>query len=152
LAPLIYPILGCYVLFILLSWTADPLFDFLLRFDPAGRSLVDRDRRLASNAVVTALGVAVAAALFALVSGNERALLLGVVCGFLVFPIAGTFQCERGWPRTTMATYTTAIALVGLAGVLLPESDRAPLLVASVLGSVLGSWLARWLSGKVPAR
>ena len=49
LAPLIWPVLALWLLFVVLSWTADPLFDTLLRLDPLGRRALTPDRVLAST-------------------------------------------------------------------------------------------------------
>lgn len=152
LAPVIYPLLGLYILFVLLGWTADPLFDFLLRFDRAGRALVTGARRDASTWVVTTLVVALGALAGGVAGRSEAALLLALVAAVMVIPIAGTFQCERGWPRTVMGAYTAVVALFGLGGVILAGNAGALLLVASILGAVLGSWLARWLVAVVPKR
>ena len=152
LAPLIYPLLGLYVLFVLLSWTADPLFDFLLRFDASGRALVTEERRGASTWVVATLAVALGAMLVGWIGGSPDALVLALVAAVMVIPIAATFQCAPGWPRTTMAAFTTAIALAGAAGVFVPGDAGVLLLLVGILGAVLGSWLGRWLAGVVPTR
>lgn len=152
LGPVIYPLLGLYVLFVLLSWTADPIFDFLLRFDPAGRSVVSRERWIASRWVVGTLGLALASAAFALLTGIDSAFLFALLAGVMVIPLAGTFQCEPGWPRTAMGTYTAVVASLGVLGAVLPEGPGSVLLVVALLGAALGSWVARWLASVVPAR
>ncbi|HEX7240551.1 MAG TPA: tetratricopeptide repeat protein, partial [Longimicrobiaceae bacterium] len=150
LAPFIYPLLALYVLFVLLSWTADPLFDFLLRFDPVGRSLVTRERRTASNWVVATLGLALVSFAVHVATGSGTAFQLALVAAFLTIPVAGTFQCERGWPRTTMAAYTAVLAVVGLLAVLLPSLAGGVLLLVTIVGAALGSWIARWLASVQP--
>jgi uncharacterized membrane protein YfcA len=47
---------------------------------------------------------------------------------------------------------TAVIAVMGLAGIFLPDPAGRAFLLVSIVGAVLGSWLARWLSTKVPTR
>jgi hypothetical protein len=150
--PVIYPLLGAWLLFVLLSWTADPSFDFLLRLDKEGRTQVDADRRLASSLVVGTIAAAIVTGLAGFVLDVEALQLLAMVLAFLVIPLAGTFQCEPGWPRTMMAAYVLVIVLCGIAGVIVPAPLGGTLLVICVLGAVIGSWLARFLASRVPAR
>ena len=152
LVPVIYPLLGAWLLFVLLSWTADPLFDFLLRLDKEGRTLIDAERRLASSLVVGTIAAAIATGVTGFALDVESLQLLALVLVFLVIPLAGTFQCEPGWPRTTMAAFVLVIALCGIAGVIVPDPLSGTLLVICLLGAVIGSWLARFLASRVPAR
>jgi Flp pilus assembly protein TadD len=152
LGPVIYPLLGLYLLFILLSWTADPLFNFLLRFDPVGRKMIGADERRASTAVVSLLCITIVAAIAGIVMHSDRALLFALISGIMVIPVAGMFQCERGWPRTTMAIYSAVVATAGIAGVLTTGDAAGVLIGISLLGAILGSWLAAWLTTKSVTR
>ncbi|HEU4557962.1 MAG TPA: tetratricopeptide repeat protein, partial [Longimicrobium sp.] len=152
LKPVIVPVLVLYALFILFSWTADPLFDFLLRFDPVGRTLVSAERRIAANWVVATLAAALAGLAAWVATGAERAMVGAIVAAFLTIPVAGTFQCEPGWPRTTMAAYTGLVAVAAVLAVALPRPAADTFFLVAIIGAVLGSWLSRWLASIVPAR
>lgn len=152
LLPFLLPLMVAYGIFLLLSWTADPLFDFLLRFDPVGRTLVPPDRRAASLWVVATLGVALSCAVGALATGVGAAWMLALFFALLVIPVSATFGCEPGWPRTAMGAYTAAVAVLGVAGAALDGEPGRTLFVVGILGAVLGSWLGRGLASTVPAR
>lgn len=152
LMPFLLPFMGAYGVFVLLTWTADPLFDFLLRFDTVGRTLVPPDRRAASLWVVATLGVALSCAVGALVTGVGAAWMLALFFGLLVIPVSATFGCEPGWPRTAMGAYTAAVAVLGVAGAAMDGEAGSSLFVLGLFGAALGSWLGRGLAGVVPAR
>ncbi|TWU60233.1 lipoprotein NlpI [Rubripirellula tenax] len=59
LGPLILPILFFYVVFVVLTWIANPLFNTVLRFHPFGQHLLNRTERWASNLIAPCLGLAV---------------------------------------------------------------------------------------------
>lgn len=152
LMPALLPLMIAYGVFVLMSWVADPLFDFLLRFDAQGRRMVPRDRAVAANTVVAALGAAVYAVLAAVASGNDEFFLLALVLGAMVIPLAGTFQCEPGWPRRVMACWTAGALATGVVGFLMPGTSGDLLVLVSLFGMIAGSWLAMGLTRVVPAR
>lgn len=152
LAPLIWPLLGLYILFLVLSWTAEPLFDSLLRLSPVGRAALTQDRIRASTWVLGILTVALALAIGSLVSGYRILLPVALVFGLLVLPVSGTFHCEPGWPRLSMAALSALTAALILATPFLPE-PAATVSLASALGLIiLGSWVNRWLASVTPVR
>lgn len=57
LGPLILPILIVYVLFVVLTWIANPLFNTFLRFHPFGKHLLDRTQTWSSNLIAPALAL-----------------------------------------------------------------------------------------------
>lgn len=59
LSPFILPILICYVLFVVLTWIANPLFNTFLRFHPMGRHLLDRTQTWSSNLIAPCLVLSV---------------------------------------------------------------------------------------------
>jgi tetratricopeptide (TPR) repeat protein len=150
LAPFIWPLLGLYLLFLLLSWTAEPLFDSLLRLNPAGRAALTRDRVRASNWVLATIGAAVAFALASLLVG-PAAIPVAFVFAFLVLPVSGAFQCEPGWPRRTMAALCATIALLAVASPFLGDEGGALALMGAVVLIVIGTWTNRWLASVTPS-
>jgi hypothetical protein len=150
LAPVAYPLMAAYVLFVLLTWVTEPVFDFLLRFDPVGRTHVPPERVVAANAVVSALAVAVTAAAAAIVTGSDTLFLLALLSGVLVIPLSGAFSARPGWPRRAMLGYTAAVAALGAAG--LAGAGGEGLVFLAVLGAAVGSWIAAALRETAPAR
>jgi hypothetical protein len=139
------------VLFVLLTWVTEQVFDFLLRFDPAGRDLVPRERVAAANAVVATLAAAVAAAAAAIVTGSGTLFLVALLAGVLVIPLSGTFGARPGWHRRLMGGYTAAVAAVGALGIAAGTAGDSLVLLA-VFGAALGGWVSNGLREAAPAR
>jgi len=116
LAPLIWPVRILYVVFVLLTWLADPLFNLMLRVNRYGRYALSREQTVASNWIGVCLMLALASLAGCLWSGvNSPWLISAMVFGFLLLPLAGTFKCRKGWPRLVMASITGVIAAIGFA-------------------------------------
>lgn len=152
MAPLTYPLMALWVLFVATSWTAVPLTDFVLSRSHVGRRLVHGERLLAAQLIAGLLGTAVLAAVVGMVTGAERALGLAFAAAFLVIPVSGAFRCERGWPRTVMMAYASVAAAAVVAVVIAPTDVSRNAAGIAVLLSVLGSWLAVFLASRTPAR
>ena len=135
-----------YVLFWLLTWIADPLFNLLLRLRPEGRLLLDRDEIAASNLV----GLSLLAALICGGAAWWHQSLAGVFAAILfvlVVPATATlFQMKRGGLRTGFAVLFPTVLAAGLAGAawmaLEPES---PLGLVLSVGAMLVFTLATWV-------
>jgi tetratricopeptide (TPR) repeat protein len=162
---LVAPLLAAYFLFIFLSWTADPLFNLLLRLNRFGRYALTREDVVASNWVGGCLLAALVSLIALPITGNLGFLVAAILLAGLVLPVAGTFKCRPGWPRTTMAGYTAILALLALTGVTLilttplthatrsSAIDLGVALVAlTVLGLIVSTWLAALLSLARPRR
>ena len=148
-APFIWPILAVYLMFIFASWIGDPLFDTMLRFDKEGRAILTPDRIRASNCLVAGITRVGCAAIAAAVGVHEHMIFVAIALGFLLLPIAATFQVESGRGRTLMALLTTGIAITAFTILVVPESTAVTLLVVSVFLSALSTWISRWLSSRV---
>jgi tetratricopeptide (TPR) repeat protein len=115
LAPWIFPVLILYIAFALMTWLAYPLFNLLLRLNRFGRLALSREQVVASNWVgLCALGTVIGLAGCVVVGTNSLWLIVAMVFGFLLLPVAGTFKCSSGWPRKTMAACSIALAVLGL--------------------------------------
>ena len=114
LAPFIWPVLGAYIAFALLTWLARPLFDLLLRLNRFGRLALSRDQTTASNAVGACLFLALVSLALALLVSKEF-LIAAAFFGLLLLPVAGTFRVPEGWPRRVMIGALALFLLLGLA-------------------------------------
>jgi tetratricopeptide (TPR) repeat protein len=165
LAPWVLPLRILYVVFALLTWIADPLFNLFLRLNRFGKLALNREQIVASNWVGTCLLVAVLALIGCIFPGVRGPfLMVAFVFGFLVLPLAGTFKCARGWPRTAMALYTGGMAVMGIiALVLLLPAGEAPagksahptaftLLGLFFLAAIGSGWVANILISQRPKR
>lgn len=148
LAPFIWPILIAYILFIVVSWIADPLFDTLLRFDKEGRTILTPDRIRASNWLVVGIGSAAIAAVAAAAGVHDHMIFVAITLGFLILPIAATFQVDPGRGRTVLVTLTSGIALMAIAILAVPEDTAVTLMTVALLLSAAATWISRWMAGR----
>lgn len=116
LAPVGNILFWCMLAFVFLTWTADPLFNLLLRLNPLGRLALSREQIWASNCVGFCLLLALVALTGWAICGDGRYLLATVMAAWLVVPVAGTFKCPYGRPRLIMAVYTVVLAAIGVGG------------------------------------
>jgi tetratricopeptide (TPR) repeat protein len=146
LAPVVWPLLAIYLVFGMLVWVAEPLFNLLLRLDPSGRMALSREQRSASNWVGACLlasvgffaaWLATAAAWPVLAYASGLSLLM-------TLPAAGVFDCPPGSPRRLMTAYAVAVAAVGAAGLFLMAVTEQRFGVVFVLLSVIGAFLSGW--------
>ncbi len=115
-AIVIWPVLGLYLVFLYFTWTADALFNLLLRLDRFGRHALLPDQVRASSWVGGMLALALAGAVLVPLTGSPLAVALTGAALLLVVPLAATFQCDAGWPRLVMGVYTAVLAAAGLVG------------------------------------
>lgn len=169
------PVQGVCVLFALLIWIADPLFNLVLRLDPLGRAALTPEQLRASNRVGLCLLGATAAALVGAFTRREIALDAAGVLAALTLPAAGISDCAPGWRRLLMTAYTLGLLATGVAGLVVlattglgvlgairrvtdnrfdpPASGHGVLLVVlSVVGAFLSPWLVLLLLPDKPRR
>lgn len=168
LAPWILPVQILYVVFALMTWLAQPLFNLVLRLNRFGRLALSREQVVASNWVGACLLLALACVAGFLASGFERVFLLAaLIFGLQALPTSAVFKCEPGWPRRAMLLYAvgmgglgvTAAALL-LAGAWAADDARAatlgrfagPPLGLFLLGVFVSGFLANYLIGQRPKR
>ena len=157
LKPFIAPIAILYLVFVFLTWTANPLFNLLLRLNKFGRMVLNREEIVASNWVGSFIGIALLC--LVLTFTVSPAFILGaVVFGFSVLPLAGIFQCQRGWPRFAMSAYTAVVLAAGLGALAFrmsetfgpttaatPSGAGGGLLAVFAIGILGSSWIANIL-------
>ena len=151
LAPVIWPVLIAYAMFVMLTWVADPLLDLMLSFDREGRRLVSRDGLLGGYAVGACLALAVLLGVGHLMDVGESLGLAALGLAFIALPLAAVFRCEPGWPRVAMAVYTAALVVLLAIGTAANDAGGAVFGLA-IFGAALGTWLARWLTSVTPGR
>ena len=167
LAPWVLPLRILYVTFALLTWTADPLFNLLLRMNRFGRLVLSPEQIVSTNWIGSCILLALLALAACLVSDfAAHFLLAAAVFGFLVLPLAGTFKCAEGWPRKVMAAYTATMAAAGIAAVFLlllarmqtgaaaksVKAASVPFVGLFFLGVIGSAWVANILISQRPRR
>lgn len=157
LKPIVLPITILYLLFVFLTWTANPLFNLLLRLNKFGRMVLNREELVASNWVGSFIAIALLSVILGLTV--EPALLIAaVVFGFSVLPLAAIFQCQKGWPRFAMTAYTIVVFGTGLGAIVLlmtggiepvtaakPQGAWTVLLAIFAIGILGSGWIANIL-------
>lgn len=146
LAPVVAPLVGLYLLFFWLTFAAGPLFNLLLRLDPLGRHALSSEQRLESDIVGPLVAVGAPAALLAIVTGSALPATIAITALGLVVPIAATFSCDAGWPRTVMALVTIVVALAGALGIAFALTGRTDLAFAFGIGTFVLVALSTWIA------
>jgi hypothetical protein len=137
---------------VFLAWTANPLFNVLLRFDPLGRLALTKRQWVATNYMVFCL-LGVCAGLAAwLVTRSEAALLTLIFSAFMMIPIAGACESNGQKRRMFLGIYAAALgslAVLTVAATALRLYGSAD----SVLSVLLIGFVAfTWISNFVPDR
>lgn len=164
LAPWLLPFRILYVVFVVFTWLAYPLFNLLLFLHPLGRHALDDEQRTQARWVGLCLGLGLASLLAWLGSGrNADYLVPALVFGLLAIPTAAIHGCQAGWPRFTMLGLTLAMVAMGLIAVAVlsvlhpPKSSPLGALGMSCFGLYcvaifLSQWIANWLSQQRPKK
>lgn len=155
-APYLQPLLYAYMIFAVMTWIADPLFNLLLRFDRFGRYVLDKDQTRGANALAACLGIAALCCGLGWATGYDQFWLLALVIGLISVPVTAIFRCDEGWPRLAMAGFTALLLLFGLLSAVPMNAfskDLAPIVdllaggsfLLFVLGIVASQFLAIYL-------
>lgn len=111
LAPWVNPIRYAYLVFALLTWLAQPLFNLLLRLNRDGRLALNEEETRSANLVGACLGMSLGSAALWAVSGFSGRFFLPVLLFFaLSLPVSGCFSVPHGWPRKVMAVFASLMA------------------------------------------
>jgi Tfp pilus assembly protein PilF len=148
-----------YILFALMTWIAQPLFNLTLRVNRFGRLALSRHEITASNWVGGCLFLALGSLGTWIATRHPLALDGTVVFGMLVIPLAATFNCQEGWPRRAMAAYTAilvasvvAIEALDAVGSIRTRRLQEGLLMVYLVGTVCAPWVANIMMVMRPKR
>jgi tetratricopeptide (TPR) repeat protein len=131
-----WPVLGCFYVFVYLSWTAHPMFNLLLCFNRFGRHVLSRDQRLGALSFGATFGLALVALGWWLATDNDIGLFSGVVLAILSICVAATFA-RTGRNRWILAAGTAALGAVAtVAGLLILREN--PVGLTLMTGFTLG--------------
>lgn len=110
----LWPLIAGYLVFVVVTWLAEPLANLALRLHPFGRLALSRDERMGSNFIGGFLLVAIVAGIVYLIYPESIAKDVAFVFGLMVLPLGATFQAAVPWPRKPMIVYTAVVGLAGL--------------------------------------
>ncbi len=109
LEPWVLPISIAYLLLVMMSWIANPLFNTFLRFHPFGKHLLSNKEKWASNMIAMAFGVGALGVIVCLTRSEWiGAFLCGVFAIYTTIPLSVPFNTTARW-ATLVAT---AIAVI----------------------------------------
>lgn len=150
-----------YLLFVIFSWIADPLFTLFLRWDKFGRLVLSEEEIQQSNCWSACFFTAIAFLVLWLCTQNITALLGAIVFDLLLIPVAATFHCQKGWTRKAMAIYTIILALLSISTVILSILSVAVRqldwlwflpMILFFIGALLSSWVPTLLTRITPKK
>ncbi len=155
LAPFLWPFMGLYLGFAVMTWVAYPLFNLLLRLNRFGRLALSREQIFETNW----FGGCIIVGLLTLATGLALKMAGVIIAGIgflvLVIPLSGTFRCHEGWPRRVMAFYTLALA-IGIAAIGWLMTLKSPMaetvLTLVAVGLFASQFLANILAGMTPTK
>ncbi len=152
LEPWFQPIILLYVVFVILTWFAVPLFNLLLRFNKYGRHALSRDQRAGSNAFAICLVlflVGLAANFLAPDPWGGIGFLVAMLSAGSALPLVTIYNCDIGWPRKMMTYFAVAMVSLALSVFMLPlfmgAEIVAPIIGIFAMGFILTPWFANYL-------
>ncbi len=159
LAPYILPILALSLGFLLLTWIASPLFNFVLRFNRFGRLALSRDQRFASTWIGCCFLLAACFLVADWIRPTDLTEFAMVYFGLLLLPLTVTFGRPPGRARRPLAIFTAGAGGAGSAAPLGNHPRQSQPLEGRqavqelfypyfVLGCILCTWLPAVLHGR----
>ena len=160
LAPWLLPFRVLYVAFVLLTWTAQPLFNLLLRLNRFGRLALSREQIVESNWIGSVMLLALLSLGACGVWGFDTPFLISaMVFGFLIIPVAGTLQTSPGRSRVRMWIYTGVLGTLGLASLFTAfraaatnGEPHAAFFGLFLFGVIAAPWVANYMIMRRPRR
>jgi Flp pilus assembly protein TadD len=147
-SPVLGPILGLYVLFVLMTWVADPLSNLLLRINPFGRLALRPHEILASNFVGACVALALVAILVFAGTRADAWLIVAASSAVMLIPIGGASKAYRTrawWPLVAAAAVLGAFAVAAAVFAFSRPDFAGGALGLLLVGAFLFSWLANIL-------
>ena len=114
LEPWVLPVQVLYIVFAVLTWTAYPFFNLMLRLNRFGRFALTQKQTVECNWFGLLFFLAVGSLGGCIMAGFESPWLMSLtVCGLLLLPLSGFFRCPEGWPRWVMLAALIVLLLIG---------------------------------------
>jgi hypothetical protein len=145
LRPLLIPIIIVCVVFCLLTWVAQPMFNLLLRCNRFGRYALSDRQIVASNWFGGLLAAAILLAVIGLTSGFWPATVLAMCCGLMLLPVSASLQRSSAVKRRWFCAATAVLGLIGLTASIVSGYDNNAgygLFMVFLVGMVAFLWLA----------
>ena len=152
LEPVALAVAVVYLGFVLVSWTADQLFNLVLFLDPVGRHALSREQRIGAALLGVPLAAALGMAAAGFATGSDTLLVGAGLSAGLMVPLAGTLRAE-GKGRLVLGVISACVAaLLVAAGIAawtsaLGGMDTASGLVGVALLTIAASsWIGNFVT------
>lgn len=143
LRPFILPVLIVYLVFVALTWLADPLMNLLLMVRPEGRRLLQPDQRKGAVLVGCCLAAAIAMGIGSAAASAPGLALPALGVGLASFAVAAAYGREGRRRRQLQVLAAVAVAASLLMAVA-PDGVAGALFVAAVLSTAAATWLSHF--------
>ncbi len=143
MAPFVLPVVGLYAVFVLLTWTVDPLFNLLLQCNRYGRYALSKQQRWSSSIFGLLLLGGIAAGVCGAITGLTLFFLLTLHMGLLIIPATHIPKAEGRIDKTASAVVLAMIvsAVLAVVSLALGYKDAAILFtVCNLLGLAAFTW------------
>jgi tetratricopeptide (TPR) repeat protein len=137
LSPFLMPIAVLGTAFILLTWVAEPLSNFLLQFHPLGRLALTRRERWEASVVGSLFVAALAAIILHFARGSFKALLFAMFFGGLIFPIHACFRLKSKGLQLALGAGVLVLIYLAAPLLILPDDVDLP---KTQVQSAISSW------------
>jgi tetratricopeptide (TPR) repeat protein len=152
LKPWIAPIVGSYIVFVVLTWVADPMFNLLLQCNRYGRYALSKKQRWSSSVFGLLLLAATVAALGGVVTGFEPFYLVAVHLGLLIVPATGIVDNHGriNWEVSTLVMIMVLFAVLAVVSLAWGNKEGANTISGVNVLVVFAWWLAAILNAQRP--
>ncbi|MFC1563431.1 tetratricopeptide repeat protein [candidate division KSB1 bacterium] len=123
--PIITPFLIIYIAFVVLTWTADSLFNLMLRLNKYGRMLLSKEEITESNWIGGCILTAIAIYLSGMGTGDGHYSLGAISIGVMIIPISAVYNVTDEGNRKKLKIFTWILAFLGPGTFLLYILDQA---------------------------
>ncbi|MCX7804253.1 MAG: tetratricopeptide repeat protein, partial [Planctomycetota bacterium] len=110
----VWPLMVAYIVFVFLSWAAEPLTNLLLRLNRFGRLLLSRRQIIASNVVGGLLLISASSLAASLAADSTAAFVFGIICCLMIIPTSAAFGAASARGRAVLGTCAVGLGVIGL--------------------------------------
>ena len=118
-APYIWPILGLYIAFVLLTWIGKPVADLLLRLDRTGRQALSSSQIYFTNWIGGLFAIALISAAIAFVYGRDIGYLAAAVFAVMTIPFSAIYQLGEKRTKTIWKHCAMGLVAIGIVALVL---------------------------------
>ena len=139
-----WPLLIAGMLFVLLSWVADPLFNLVLRFDRFGRYALTRRQAMSTNWLVGLLAGAAVSGVAAYAFSQPALAAMALCMAAMILPISATYGTATQTQFRQGATVCVALAVMAtllVVGMLIGHTTLAAMFAGAFGLVFIGSLL-----------